>query len=79
MKNGHISILTLFLGTMTLYTTKFLNSITATGLPAHELKLKVGASVMLLRNRNPPKLRNGRRFIVRKLQLCVFEAEILTG
>ena len=35
------------------HTTKFLNSITATGLPAHELKLKVGASVMLLRNRNP--------------------------
>ncbi|KAF7814741.1 ATP-dependent DNA helicase PIF1-like [Senna tora] len=32
------------------YTTEFLNTISGSGLPYHELKLKVGAPIMLLRN-----------------------------
>lgn len=33
-----------------LYTTKFLNTISCSGMPPHKLTLKVGAPIMLLRN-----------------------------
>ena len=47
------------------YTTEFLNSRNPSGLAAHELRLKEGAIIMLLRNLNSAKgLCNGTRLIV---------------
>ncbi|GBN37068.1 hypothetical protein AVEN_2251-1 [Araneus ventricosus] len=49
-------------------------------MPPHELNLKVGAVIMLLRNLNPSAgLCNGTRLIIRKLIPNVIDAEILTG
>ncbi|GBM44244.1 hypothetical protein AVEN_23307-1 [Araneus ventricosus] len=52
---------------------KFLNSLTPTGLPPYELKLKIGCIIMLLRNLAPSKgLCNGTRLIITKLQQTLF-------
>ncbi|XP_074314935.1 uncharacterized protein LOC141651111 [Silene latifolia] len=56
------------IGVRDLYTTEFLNSIKCSGLPNHELRLKVGAIVMLLRNIDQSHgLCNGTRLIVTDL------------
>ena len=48
-----------------LYPTKFLNSLRFSGIPNHDIHLKVGAPVMLLRNINQTEgLCNGTRLIV---------------
>ncbi|KAF7801907.1 ATP-dependent DNA helicase PIF1-like [Senna tora] len=62
------------------YTTEFLSTISGSGLPYHELKLKVGAPVMLLRNiENSMGLCNGTRLTVKRLCTHVIEASILSG
>ncbi|KAK3014463.1 hypothetical protein RJ639_008183, partial [Escallonia herrerae] len=51
-----------------LYPTEFLNSLKFSGIPNHELDLKVGSPIMLLRNMNPSKgMCNGTRLIVTHL------------
>ncbi|KAF7812780.1 putative nuclease HARBI1 [Senna tora] len=62
------------------YTTKFLNTISGSGLPYHELKLKVGAPIMLLRNIDRSlELCNGTRLIVSRMCDHVIEATIVSG
>ena len=64
------------------YQTEFLNSLSLSGLPPHEMELKIGSPIMLLRNlcAGPGNgLRNGTRMIVIRLGHCVIEAEIASG
>ncbi|XP_074297193.1 uncharacterized protein LOC141627891 [Silene latifolia] len=68
------------MGELDLYSTEFLNSIKCSGLPNHELRLKVGAMVMLLRNIDQSReLCNGTRLIVTDLGRCVISFTVLTG
>ena len=59
---------------------EYLNSLFVPGMPPHELKLKVGVVVMLMRNLNQTLgLCNGTRMIVTKtLKFCV-ECEVISG
>ena len=61
------------------YPTEFLHTIDLPGLPPHNLHLKPGVPIMLLRNLEPPKLCNGTRLLVKNLRQNVIEAVILDG
>jgi hypothetical protein len=62
------------------YSLEFLNSITPSGMPPHNLSLKPGAIIMLLPNLDIKKGKcNGTRLIVRRLHDHFIDAEILTG
>ncbi|EOA12259.1 hypothetical protein CARUB_v10008029mg [Capsella rubella] len=62
------------------YSQEFLNSINVSGLPKHELTLKKGAPIMLLRNIDPKGgLCNGTRLIVTQMANHVIKARIVTG
>lgn len=61
------------------YPTEFLNSLELPGLPPHNLQLKVGVTIIMLRNINQPRLCNGTRLAVKNLMPNVIEATILTG
>jgi ATP-dependent DNA helicase PIF1 len=58
---------------------EFLNSQNPSGLPQHDLKLKVQAPIILLRNLDAPRLCNGTRLCVTALKRNLIEARILTG
>ena len=64
------------------FPTELLNTITVSGLPDHELKLKEGCPVILIRNlQGGPNnsLKNGTRMIVLKMMDRVLECEIAIG
>ncbi|KAL3622937.1 hypothetical protein CASFOL_033237 [Castilleja foliolosa] len=66
--------------TSELHTPEFLNSIKCSGVPNHELHLKVGTPVMLLRNLDHSMgLCNGTRLVVTMLAAHIIECKILTG
>ncbi|CAH9135969.1 unnamed protein product [Cuscuta epithymum] len=62
------------------YTPEFLNSLKCSGVPNHELTLKIGTPVMLLRNIDHSMgLCNGTRLVITRLGCHVLEAKILSG
>ena len=61
-------------------TTEFLNSINLSGLPPHQLTVKVGCVMMLLRNLNPKKgLCNGTRLLITSMTQRSIRGIVLTG
>lgn len=62
------------------YPQEFLNSQNPSGMPPHELKLKSGAIVMLIRNLNPKKgLCNGTRLVVKEMHNNFLICTVLSG
>ena len=61
------------------YPMEFLNSIKTPDLQPHNLTLKVGSPIILIRNIDSPRLCNGTRLIVKQLLKHVIQATILTG
>ncbi|XP_056864018.1 uncharacterized protein LOC130511164 [Raphanus sativus] len=62
------------------YPTEFLNSVKVAGMPRHNLKLKVGAPIMCVRNLDlADSLCNGTRLIVTQLLPHVIEGRIITA
>ena len=63
-----------------LYPTEFLNSLKFNGIPNHDIRLKEGGPVMLLRNLNPIEgLCNGTRLIVTRLGKWSIRGDIISG
>jgi len=61
-------------------TTEFLNNINVSGLPPHQLTVKVGSIMMLLRNLNPKKgLCNGTRLLIVSMTKRLIKGMVLTG
>jgi ATP-dependent DNA helicase PIF1 len=65
------------MGGIDIYPTEYLNTIDVPNLPSHELNLKVGALVILLRNLDPSaEMCNGTRMRVARCEGRVVECEI---
>ena len=59
---------------------EYLHTLNPSGLPPHELRLKEGMPVMLLRNLDPSHgLTNGTRLLVRRVAPFTLELEVMTG
>jgi len=48
------------------FPTEFLNSMDIPGMPIHNLRLKIGSTVILLCNLYPPRLCNGLRLVIKR-------------
>jgi ATP-dependent exoDNAse (exonuclease V) alpha subunit len=67
-------------GSIDIYPTEYLNSIDVPNLPPHELNLKVGTPIIILRNLDPSAgMCNGTRMRVVRCGDRVVQCEILTG
>ena len=59
---------------------EYFNSVSPSGMPPHELKLKVGAPVIILRNLNFEKGQcNGTRAVAKGMYPHVIDVEIISG
>ena len=59
---------------------EYLNTVNVNGVPAHYIKLKKGAPIMLLRNLDPARGHvNGTRYVIKSLHRHVIYAEIAVG
>lgn len=56
-----------------------MNDIEISGLPSHKLELEVRATIILMRNIQPPHSVNGTRLKITRLAANIIAAEILTG
>ena len=62
------------------YPLEFINTLTTSGMPPHKLMLKVGSPIILLRNLDLSSGHgNGARYVVRRLNARIIEAELSTG
>ncbi len=62
------------------FPTEYLNTINLSGMPNHQLSLKVGCPIILLRSLDPFKgLCNGTRMVITVLRERLIEAKILSG
>lgn len=61
------------------YPIEFLNSLDLPGMPPHNLLLKVGSVIIMLRNLNQPTLCNGTRMVVKMLMPNAIKAMIIIG
>jgi len=63
-----------------IHTPEFLNTIVASGLPNHKIRLKEGVPVMLLRNLDTKNgLCNGTRLIITRMGRYVLEGRVISG
>lgn len=63
-----------------IHTPEYLNTIVASGLLKHVLKLKVGVPILLLRNIDQSSgLCNGTRLIITKLRKYIVEGKVISG
>ena len=63
-----------------MYPTEFLHTLNFNGLPPHELKLKIGIPVMLMRNLNQSMgLCNGTRMIITQLINRIVKGRIINS
>ena len=63
-----------------LYPPEFLHSLECNGVPPHNLRLNVGAPVLLIRNLDTSRgLCNGTRLMILSLQNNLVEAQVITG
>jgi ATP-dependent DNA helicase PIF1 len=61
-------------------TSEFLNTINASGLPHHKIRLKIGVPIMLLRNIDLKLgLCNGTRLTITRMGKFVLEAKVISG
>jgi len=58
------------------FPTEFSNSLDIKRMTPHNLRLKIGSPVILLRNLYPPKLCNGIRLIIKRITVNVFKGTI---
>jgi len=62
------------------HTSKFLNTINASGLPHHKIRLKIGVPIMLLRNIDLKLgLCNGTRLIITRMEKFILEGKVIFG
>nr|XP_053602892.1 uncharacterized protein LOC128670900 [Plodia interpunctella] len=64
---------------VTSYPVEFLNSLELSGVPSHNLRLKVGVPVLLMRNLDAPRLCNGTRLQITHLGKNIVKGTIMTG
>ena len=62
-----------------MYPVEFLNSVELPGFPPHELRLKKGMPIMILRNIAAPVLTNGTRCTVTRMHHNIVEAKVSCG